>query len=137
MKQPYSNARTLVFAAERAKIRPDYLAWVLAKCIEIEDLSEVDLARFLKIRMPQLPRLGLCLRPRRDHFATDIEQISSKFGLDSYALAKVVRLVDSVSVMTTKKTDSRDSGVLMAARARKDKRKQKEKEESRDKRSKS
>lgn len=133
----YSSAKMLAFAAERAKTRPDYLAWVLDQYKETEHLSDDDLARFLQIRISQLPRLGLCLRPRLDHFTADVEQISSKFGADSYALARVVRLVESVSVMATAKTDSKDSGVLMAARARKDKRKLKQKEDSRDKRSKS
>jgi hypothetical protein len=134
---PYSNARMLAFAVERARTRPDYLAWVLAQYREIEHLSASDLAKFLKIRMSQLPQLGLCLRPRRDHFTADVEQISSKFGVDSFALAKVVRLVESVSVMAMEEADSRDSGVLMAARARKDKRKLRDEAGSHDEQSKS
>src|SRR5712692_4958646 len=117
----YSNARMLALAAEHAKTRQDYLASILAQYTDIEHQSKENLARFLKIQLSQLPRLGLCLRPRQDHFNADVEQISSKFGIDSFALAKVVRLVDSVSIMATAKTDSKDSGVLMAARARKDK----------------
>lgn len=129
--------KMLVFAAERAKTRPNYLAWVLEQYKETENLSDDDLAKFLQIKISQMPRLKLCLKPRTAHFAADVEQISSKHGLDSHALAKVIRLVDSVSAMVTAKTDSRYSGVLMAARARKTQRKQQEKEDSRGKRSKS
>lgn len=135
--KPYSRARMLAIAAELAKARPDYLAWVLAQYMELENLSDETLALLLQIKISQLPRFGLCLRPRRDHFTADVEQISARFGVSSYALAKVVRLVDSVSVMAAAKTGSKESGVLMAARARKDKRKLQEKEHSRDKRSKS
>ena len=131
--KPYDNAGILAFAMEQAKTRPDYMAWVLAQYMKIENLTNSDLVTFLRIGMPQLPRLGLCLRPRREHFVTDVEQISSKFRLDSYALARVVRLVDSISTMTKAKTDSEDSGMLMAARARKNKRKQQGKKDSHDK----
>mgnify|MGYP007082008952 FL=1 len=132
----YSNAKMLAHAAERAKTRPNYLAWVLARYMGIEDLSENDLAKFLLVRVHQLPRLGLCLRPRQEFFSSDIEQVSLKHGVDSRTLAIVVRLVDSISAMTTAKTDSIGSGVLMAARARKNKQKSQGEDGSHDKRSK-
>jgi hypothetical protein len=56
-----------------------------------------------------------------DHFAKDIEQISTKFNIDAAMLAKVVRLVESIETLSA--ADSRavspEAGLLMAAPARK------------------
>ncbi len=111
----------LAHAANRARTRPAYLAWVFGRYLQIENILEDDLAKFLKISTLDFPRLGLCLRPRADHFADDIEQISAKFRTDARVLATVVRLVESVEVMAaaSAKTVPSDSGLLMAARARK------------------
>ena len=118
------EARILAYAANRAKIHPHYLGWVLARFEEAEGISERDLANLLGVSSHDLLRLGLCLRPRVDHFAEDIEQISAKFNVDRTALAKIVRLVESVEAMTATDTGavSTESGFLMAARARKRKR---------------
>lgn len=129
MTRPY-EARVLAYAANRANAHPDYLGRVLARYRELEKISEHGLANILGTTSRDLPRLGLCLRPRVGHFAEDIEQISAKFNVDTAALAKIVRLVESVEVMAA--TDSRavstESGLLMAARARKKKRTHQSKE---------
>lgn len=118
------KARVLAYAANRAKVHPDYLGWVLARYRELEKISEHNLVDILGTTSRDLPRLGLCLRPREDHFAEDIEQISAKFNVDAAALAKIVRLVESVEVMaaTDTRAVSTESGLLMAARTRKKKR---------------
>lgn len=133
------DAKILAHAVERAKNHPGYLGWIFARYMAIEKISEHGLLRLLGSSVLDLSRLGLCLRPRQDHFANDIEQIAAKFNLESAALANVVRLVESVHAMETltSQTVSADSGVLMAARARKQKRRPKNKEDHRDKRSKS
>ena len=115
------HERLLDYAAQRAKARPDYLGWVLTRYIEREHVSEAELATRLGITPHDLPRLALCLRPRAEHFADDIRQISTKFHLDATALAGIVRLVESIETLAATHSTmlSAEAGLLMAARARK------------------
>lgn len=117
------EARVLARAANRAKVHPDYLGWILARYRELEKVSEHTLVDLLGTTSRDLPRLELCLRPRGNHFTEDIRQISAKFNVDTAALAKIVRLVESVEVMaaTGARAVSTESGLLMAARTRKKK----------------
>jgi hypothetical protein len=115
------HERLLDYAAQRAKARPDYLGWVLARYIERERISEAELATRIGSTPHDLPRLALCLRPRAEHFADDIRQISTKFHIDAIALAGIVRLVESLETLaaTNPTMLSAEAGLLMAARARK------------------
>jgi hypothetical protein len=115
------HERLLDYAAQRAKARPDYLGWVLAQYIERERLSEAELAACLGSTPHDLSRLALCLRPRAEHFADDIRQISAKFQIDATALAGIVRLVESLETLaaTNPAMLAADAGLLMAARVRK------------------
>jgi hypothetical protein len=115
------HERLLDYAAQRAKARPDYLGWVLARYIERERISEAELAIRLGSTPHDLPRLALCLRPRAEHFVDDIRQISTKFHIDATALAGIVRLVESLETLaaTNSAMLSAEAGLLMAARARK------------------
>jgi hypothetical protein len=115
------HERLLAYTAQRAKARPEYLAWVLARYVEREHLSEAELAQRLGIATRNLPHLALCLRPRADQFAADVRQISAKFNIDAAVLAEIVRLVESFETFaaTNSARLSVESGLLMAARARK------------------
>jgi hypothetical protein len=115
------HERLLDYAAQRAKARPDYLGWVLARYIERERISEAELAIRLGSTPHDLPRLALCLRPRAEHFVDAIRQISTKFHIDATALAGIVRLVESLETLAAMNaaTLSAEAGLLMAARARK------------------
>src|SRR5262245_54751714 len=93
------DERLLAYAAHRAKVRPEYLAWALARYVELEHISEEELTHRLGISLCDLPHLALCLRPRADHFAADVRQISARFNLDLSALASVMRLVDSLEAL--------------------------------------
>jgi len=128
---PQQETQLLAYAANRAKAHPQYLAWVLARYIEREHLSEHELTTSLGISRPALAHLGLCLRPRADHFADDITQISAKFQIDPAALAMIVRLVESLETFParTRREIAAESGLLMAARARKEPRPQQDNEE--------
>jgi hypothetical protein len=120
MTQP-RHERLLAYAAQRATARPDYLGWVLARYREREHVSEAELAMRLGSTPHDLPRLALCLRPRAEHFADDIRQISAKYSIDATALAGIVRLVESLETLaaTNAAILSAEAGLLMAARARK------------------
>src|SRR5262245_29729309 len=91
---PSRDERLLDYAAQRAKAHPDYLGWVLTRYVERERISEAELASCLGSTPHDLHRLALCLRPRAEHFADDIRQISTKFQIDATALAGVVRRVE-------------------------------------------
>ena len=113
--------RLLAYTAQRAKARPEYLAWVLARYVELEHISEDELTHRLDITLGDVPHLALCLRPRADHFADDVRQISAKFNINPAVLATVVRLVDSAEALAAAGAGEapRNAGLLMAARVRK------------------
>ena len=120
MKRPHPE-RLLAYTAQRAKARPEYLAWVLEWYVELEHISAKELAQRLGITAHDLPHLALCLRPRADHFADDVRQISIKFNINPAVLATVVRLVESAEALATGDAGQAQTefGLLMAARARK------------------
>jgi hypothetical protein len=115
------HERLLEYAAHRAECRPEYLGWILRRYIEREHITDAELATRLGSIPHDLPRLALCLRPRAEHFADDIRQISAKFHIDAIALAGIVRLVESLETLaaTNPAMLSTEAGLLMAARARK------------------
>jgi hypothetical protein len=85
----------LTHAAQRAQDRPAYVAWALAQVQAREGLSDGALAARLGIATLDLPRLGLCLRPRPDHWNADMAQIATRFGLAPEPLASVLRAVEA------------------------------------------
>jgi hypothetical protein len=133
------DARMLAYAANRAKAHPYYLGWVLARYSKLENIAEPDLAKILGTTSHDLARLSLCLRPRADCFAEDVEHISVTFNLDAGKLAQIVRFVESIDTMALPDTStvSAESGLLMAARARKQSRQRQDKEGPHDAASKS
>ena len=115
------HEKLLAYAARRAGHHPAYVGWMLRRYQEIENRSDDDLARQLTVSLLDLRRLSLCLRPRPDRFAEDLERIGEKFSANLAALAGVIRLVESVEAMGAARTDtlSPEAGLLMAARTRK------------------
>jgi len=133
------DTRMLAYAVNRAKAHPHYLGWVLAQYSKLENIAEPDLAKILGTTSHDLARLSLCLRPRANCFAEDVEHISATFNLDAGRLAQVVRFVESMEAMASPdaSTVSAESGLLMAARARKQSRQRQDKEGPHDAASKS
>ena len=80
----------LTYAVRRAQDRPVYMAWALAQVQARQGLSDEALAARLGIATVDLPRLGLCLRPRPDHWAEDLAQIATRFGLAPEPLAAIL-----------------------------------------------
>jgi hypothetical protein len=112
------HERLLAYTVQRAKARPEYMAWVLARYIEQEQISENELAQRIGIMARNLPHLALCLRPRADHFIEDVGQISAKFNINPTILATVVRLAESFDTLAASDVGQHatDAGLLMAAR---------------------
>lgn len=132
-----NEAELLARAAARAATRREYAGWVLDQYVELEGLSKAELARRLNLGALEFARLSLCLRPRKQHFASDVDAICRKFAIEPQYLAEVIRMVDSVESMSNTVTVSNDSGVLMAARSRKKKSGAQRKTQEDDKRTKS
>ena len=107
-------------AAAQATRRPDYLAWVFAQYADAEGKTAGELAATLGVTGSDLSRLALCLRPRPDHFAADIQAIATRWKTEPAALAQIVRHVEVLHGMTENEPPAMaEHGLLMAARARK------------------
>lgn len=110
--------RLLAMAAQRASSNPAYLAWVFRRYEDMEDVSGTELARLLDVKLTAVAGLGLCLRPRPDHFAADVAAISARFDARADRLADVVRRVEAVQAMAGASSVDADQGMLIAARVR-------------------
>lgn len=102
-------------AAQSAARRPDYLAAVLAAYQGQEQLDDAALANHLGLPESELPWLRLCLRPRAESFAADVQAIAARFQLNELALARIVRQVDALATFTEMPV-RQESGWLAAAR---------------------
>lgn len=119
--KPDDASTLLRRAARRARARPEFLGWVLARYEDLEEIGGASLRERLRVPAEDWPRLQLCLRPRADAFLPDLTQIARAFGIDTSALAAVIRRVDAVEAVRTRAQPGRP-GSLLAARTRKRKR---------------
>lgn len=87
--------RMLRQAAERAKTRPEYMAWVLARYMAMTKTTEMQMVDHLGVSWIDWMRLLLCLRPRPESFAEDVFQISHAFCARAGKLAEVVWVVET------------------------------------------
>jgi hypothetical protein len=71
-----------------------------------ERLSDDALAARLGLATVDLPRLALCLRPRPEHWAEDLAQIATRFGLASEPLAAVLGAEEAPTARRHDPTDS-------------------------------
>ncbi|MBW0000058.1 MAG: hypothetical protein JO015_13235 [Verrucomicrobia bacterium] len=78
-------------AARRARTRPPFMAWPLARFQEQQGWSGPQLAAYLGLPPDRLPRLALCLRPRADHRAEDVAAIAARVGCSPSALATLLQ----------------------------------------------
>jgi hypothetical protein len=115
-------------AADRARARPEFLGWVLARFEELEKLSKESLYQQLNVPEADWPRLQLCLRPRADAFLPDVTQIAQEFGIDRAALAAVIRRVEAVDTIRQREQPG-TAGNMLAARTRKAKKRSSDPEE--------
>jgi hypothetical protein len=116
-------------AAERARARPEFLGWVLARYEELKMQPGESLREPLRVAEEDWPRLQLCLRPRPEAFLDDVTRIAAAFGADRSALAAVVRRVEAVEAVRRRDRPGQ-AGSLLAARARKPKGRPPEREAS-------
>ena len=119
--------RLLRLAADRAARRPALLGWVLSRYVSSQGTSYTALTAELGCNEAAMWRLALCLRPRSDRFAEDVAMIASKLSVDAAALARVIRHVQAIDVMSGRGVAER--GALMAARSRRAEDQEKEPDE--------
>lgn len=125
MKRTSRNkVAVLIRAAHRTRTRPEYLGWLLARYKETERKTDEELAHLLGASVRDFHRLHLCLRPRHEFFARDVQQIAAKFGADASNLAKVIRHMEALEGMKDDRAahGASERGLLLAARARSDRR---------------
>jgi len=108
-------------AADRARLRPEYVGWILAQFGEIEGLDEYQLQQQLGVSGDDWPRLNLCFRPRPKQFLQDISNIAEEFAANRDALAAMVRKVEALQGLRVSQP-SGAAGHLLAARSRQKKR---------------
>ena len=79
--------------AQQARQHPTLMAGLLAHYQQHENLTESELAAFLKGDKETLVVLALCRRPRLDpaHFRADVKQIAAYTTVNARCLARLVR----------------------------------------------
>ena len=108
--------RLLRLAADRAARRPALMGSVLSRYVSRQGMSYTALTAELGCSEAAIWRLAICLRPRSDRFAEDVALIASKLSVDEVALARIIRQVQAIEVMSGRGVAER--GAMMAARSR-------------------
>jgi hypothetical protein len=116
--KPDDATRLLHRAGNRARLRPAFLGWVLARYGDLESPPVGSLREQLGVSAEDWPRLQLCLRPRAEAFLPDVTQIANAFGIDRAFLAAIIRRVDAVEAVREREQPGQ-AGSLLAARTRK------------------
>jgi hypothetical protein len=80
----------LTHAAKRAQDKPAYVAYTLSRYQSRHGLTDEALAERLGCDSLTLPRLSLCLAPRHDHRAEDLDRIAGAFGLNPETLSAML-----------------------------------------------
>jgi len=114
MSDPALLART----AERLRRVPGFIAFDLER---YHELTQIDPADDFDLPRNSLVALGLCRRPRREHYAEDVTTIAGKVGATTNVVANFLRGTDAVSglVSRTQVSDAGqvgDAGLVAAAR---------------------
>jgi hypothetical protein len=104
----------------RLQTTPGFLAFELRR---YHDLTRVDPGDEFNLPRAALPALGICRRPRREHYARDIDAIAVRVGLPAVAVANLLRSVDALSALQHRPASAAPAqhertGLLMAARDR-------------------
>lgn len=82
----------------KAKDRPSFVAYVLARYQEANRLSDEQLGDWLGCTAERLQAMSLCRRPvgTDPHFRVEVEQVAHFGGVDAGKLVQVLRAVESM-----------------------------------------
>ena len=114
-----SRPEHLERAAQRASLRPSFLAWVFARFRQIEQINEAELAALLGLGESIPPRLALMGVPTPDLplFVHQVREMATAVGASSEQLARVIRRVWAIDCLSAM-PNSDGRGLLAAARDR-------------------
>jgi IrrE N-terminal-like domain len=115
-----SDPTLLAKAAERLRHIPGFMAFELDR---YRNLTKADPAADFGLPELSLATLGLCRRPRPDHFVSDVAAIADRAGARMAAVASFLRASDAVSVLGSREEIASGSaggtrGLMAAARDR-------------------
>jgi hypothetical protein len=115
-----SDPALLAKTAERLQHVPGFMAFELER---YRSLTKVDPAADFHLPEPSLVTLGLCRRPRPDHFISDVTAIADRTGTQVIAVASFLRMSDAVNVLASRReivseTAGNAHGLMAAARDR-------------------
>ena len=79
---------------------PNRLGFWFSRHLVSERLTRADCAQQLGISEADLTRLALCLTPRSEVFARDLNAIAAFFGVDRTALANLIRQQQALAAWT-------------------------------------
>lgn len=115
MTDPALLART----AERLQRVPGFIAFELRR---YRELTQVDPADDFYLPQGTLVTLGLCRRPRPDHYAADTKAIADKVGLSPTVIANLLRATETVTALAsrTEISDAQASNVVGLVAAARD-----------------
>jgi hypothetical protein len=115
----------LRWAVRRAYDDPLFLGHEMHEYSEMNEMTEIELARYLECSPDALTKLALCLRPDpgQSSFRANVEQIAKHCGASSQRIAVLLREVDAIRAMRKgsrlQMTPAQAApGLLMAARDR-------------------
>lgn len=126
----FNNEIILLNLAKELENDSTFMSHVLAQYCQIEGLDKDALADELGIPLYLLARLALCKRPDAEspNFINEISEIADYVPMDDFKLVKVIREVDSLTVLGNTASDheteefalnnSFPGGILAAARDR-------------------
>ena len=86
----YTNV-LIIHAARRAQDKPAYVAFGLSRYQTRQGLTDEVLAERLGCDSLTLPRLALCLTPRKDYWSEDLAQIAGTLGRDPQPRCAILR----------------------------------------------
>lgn len=115
MSDPALLART----ADRLRKVPGFIAFELDR---YQQLTGVNPGTDFDLSEALLVKLGLCRRPRPDHYLADLAAVGDKVGVPTGTVANLLRASDAVTALATwgeaasSRATSGNTGLLSAAR---------------------
>src|SRR5690242_18160795 len=103
-------------AVMRAEQESSFLAYDLARHVELSGEGRDGVAHWLEFDVARYDELALCRTPRRGaDFRRDIEAVAALVGANAVELARIIRLVDALAALSSA-TPSVVAPMLAAAR---------------------
>jgi hypothetical protein len=112
---------------DRVRVDSYFLGKILSEYEALHDINDQQLAHYLECGHDKLARLFLCSVPRETNqqFQKDVARIADFANCNANKLITILREIESIIALRGEEAKENDSGLLMAARDRRDERKDK------------